>query len=144
MSKSIQPRSPNKSNKGKYHMRTIVLATAVAMAATSATAMDLGYGLTMNTDVVAEHKFDAEATTMIINPELGYMTGKAEWTVGTTLSIWDDTNSFTLDDEFDHAPTLDFGVVYPVMGNLEFEAGTTYDFEAEERGELSAKFTFSF
>tara|TARA_X000001036_G_scaffold334163_1_gene313052 strand:+ start:97 stop:531 length:435 start_codon:yes stop_codon:yes gene_type:complete len=132
-----------KNNKGKS-MRTIVIAAVAAMVATSASAMDLGYGLTMNTDVVAEHKFDAEATTMIINPELGYMTGKAEWTVGTTLSIWDDTNSFTLDDEFDHAPTLDFGVVYPVMGNIEFEAGTTYDFEAEERGELSAKFTFSF
>ena len=35
-------------------MRTIVLATAVAMAATSATAMDLGTtGLTLNTDVLA-------------------------------------------------------------------------------------------
>ena len=126
-------------------MRTIVLATAVAMAATSATAMDLGMtGLTLNTDVVAEHKFDAETTTMTVNPELGYAVGSANFTMGTLLSVWDDTNSFTLDDEFDHAPTLDFGVVYPVMGNVEFEAGTTYDFEAEERGELSAKFTFSF
>ena len=126
-------------------MRTIVLATAVAMAATSATAMDLGTtGLTLNTDVVAEHKFDAETTTMTVNPELGYAVGSANFTMGTLLSVWDDTNSFTLDDEFDHAPTLDFGVTYPLMGNAELEVGTTYDFEAEARGELSAKVTFSF
>lgn len=126
-------------------MRTIVLATVVAMAATSATAMDLGTtGLTLNTDVVAEHKFDAEATTMTINPELGYNLGSAEFTMGTLLSVWDDTNSFTLDDEFDHMPKIDFGVIYPVSGNTEFELGTSYDLEAEERGEISAKFTFSF
>ena len=126
-------------------MRTIVLATAVAMAATSATAMDLGTtGLTLNTDVVAEHKFDAETTTMTVNPELGYAVGSANFTMGTLLSVWDDTNSFTLDDEFDHAPTLDFGVTYPLMSNAELEVGTTYDFEAEARGELSAKLTFSF
>jgi|TARA_B100000424_G_scaffold201451_1_gene158572 hypothetical protein len=125
-------------------MRTIVIATVAAMVTTSASAMDLGYGLTLNTDVVAEHKFDAEATTMIINPELGYITGKAEWTLGTTLNIWDNSNSFTLDNEFDHAPTIDIGVSYPMLGNLELEAGTTYDFETKERGELSAKATFSF
>ena len=88
-------------------MRTIVLATAVAMAATSATAMDLGTtGLTLNTDVVAEHKFDAETTTMTVNPELGYAIGSANFTMGTLLSVWDDTNSFTLDDEFDHMPKI--------------------------------------
>ena len=126
-------------------MRTIVLATAVAMAATSATAMDLGTtGLTLNTDVVAEHKFDAETTTMTINPELGYNFGSANFTMGTLLSVWDNTNSLTIDDEFNHMPTLDFGVTYPVAGNAEFELGTSYDLEAEARGELSAKLTFSF
>ena len=126
-------------------MRTIVLATAVAMAATSATAMDLGTtGLTLNTDVVAEHKFDAETTTMTVNPELGYAIGSANFTMGTLLSVWDDTNSFTLDDEFDHMPKIDFGVTYPVSGNTEFEVLTSYDLEAEARGELSAKLTFSF
>jgi len=52
-------------------MRTFVLAIVAAMAATSATAMDLPVpGLALNTDVVAQHKVDAEATTLTITPEL--------------------------------------------------------------------------
>ena len=41
-------------------------------------------------------------------------------------------------------PKIDFGVTYPVSGNTEFEVLTSYDLEAEARGELSAKLTFSF
>ena len=56
----------------------------------------------------------------------------------------DNTNNFTLDDEFDKLPTLKFGASYMAMDNLELELGTSYDLEEEERGEITATATFSF
>jgi len=129
-------------------MRTFVLAMVAAMAATSATAMDLPVpGLALNTDVVAQHKVDAEATTLTITPELEWqpmVDGPLSLTADTTLAVWDNTNSFTLDDEFDHMPTLNFGASYMAMENVELELGTSYDLEAKERGEITATATFSF
>ena len=91
-----------------------------------------------------EHKLDAESTTMILEPELGYVLGIGEFTVGTTLNVWDNTNRFTLGDQFDHIPTMDFGYSYMLQDNLELEAGTSYNFEDEERGEITLKASFSF
>ena len=130
-------------------MRTAVIAMVAAMAATSATAMDLPVpGLALNTDVVAQHKFDAEASTLTITPELEFVPadGPLSLTAATTFNIWDNTNSFTLDDEFDHMPTVKFGAVYalPTMSNVELELGTSYDLEEKERGEITATATFSF
>jgi hypothetical protein len=126
-------------------MRTIVLAAVAAMAATSATAMDLGTsGLTLNTDVVAKHLVDAGTTVATINPELGYNFGPADFTVGTKLNLWDNANAITLDDEFDHLPVFDFGITYALQDNLELEATTSYDMEASDRGEITLVATFSF
>jgi|TARA_B110000495_G_C22587548_1_gene352392 hypothetical protein len=126
-------------------MRTIVLAAVAAMAATSATAMDLGTsGLTLNTDVVAKHLVDAGTTAATINPELGYNFGPADFTVGTKLNLWDNANAITLDDEFDHLPVFDFGITYALQDNLELEATTSYDMEASDRGEITLVATFSF
>jgi len=129
-------------------MRTFVLAMVAAMAATSATAMDLPVpGLALNTDVVAQHKVDAEATTLTMTPELDWqpvVDGPLSLTANTTLNVWDNTNSFTLDNEFDHMPTINFGASYMAMENVELELGTSYDLEAKERGEITATATFSF
>ena len=131
-------------------MRTFVLAMVAAMAATSATAMDLPVpGLALNTDVVVEHKVDAEATQMDIKPELEFAPAAAaglSLTAGMNIDVWDNTNNFTLDTEFDVMPTVDFGVSYvpAMMDNVELELGTAYDFEAKERAEITATATFSF
>ena len=128
-------------------MRTFVLAMVAAMAATSATAMDLPVpGLALNTDVVAQHKVDAEASTLTITPELEFTPndGPLTLTADTTFDVWDNTNSFTLGDEFDTLPTLKFGASYMAMENVELELGTSYDLEAKERGEITATATFSF
>jgi hypothetical protein len=128
-------------------MRTAVLAIVAAMAATSATAMDLPVpGLALNTDVVAQHKVDAEASTLTITPELEFtpQDGPLTLTANTTFDVWDNTNSFTLDDEFDHMPTVKFGASYMATDSLELELGTSYDLEAKERGEITATATFSF
>lgn len=126
-------------------MRMLTTAFVVAMATTPAMAMDLPMaGLSLNTDVEAQHKFDAEATNITVTPELEYETGKMNFTAGTTLNIWDNTNNFTLDDEFDTLPTIDFEATYALGDNIDFEVGTSYDLEKEERGEITAGITFSF
>ena len=128
-------------------MRTIVLAMVAAMAATSASAMDTGIpGLALNTEVVAEHKVDAETTTLVATPELAYSMGAATFTAGIELNVWDNTNSFTLDNEFDAKPEILFGATFvpPTMTNLELEAATSYNFETEERGEITLTATFNF
>lgn len=128
--------------------KLIATATLLAFAST-ANAMDLPVpGLALNTDVVAQHKVDAEASTLTITPELEFtpQDGPLTLTANTTFNVWDNTNSFTLDDEFDTLPTLKFGATYalPTMSNVELELGTSYDLEAEERGEITATATFSF
>ena len=128
-------------------MNFLKLATFVVFLAGSsqvAYGIELAPNLSLNTEVEVEHKLDAESTTMILEPELGYVLGIGEFTVGTTLNVWDNTNRFTLGDQFDHVPTMDFGYSYMLQDNLELEAGTSYNFEDEERGEITLKASFSF
>jgi len=128
-------------------MRTIVLALAAAMAATTAQAVDLTPTLALNTEVVAEHKVDAETTTLTATPELAFTpTTGLEMTAGIELNIWDNTNKMTLDNEFDVKPEILLGATFvpAAMDNLELEAATSYNFETEDRGEATLTATFSF
>ena len=128
-------------------MRTIVLATVAAMAATSALAADIPPDLALNTDVVTTHMWDAETTTVILNPELSY-TGlgyDTTFTVGTKLNVWDNTSKIMLDDELDHLPVFDFGISWKATDQLELEAVTSYDLDAKDRSEdIKLVATFSF
>ena len=129
-------------------MRTFVLAMVAAMAATSATAMDLPInGLSLNTDVVLEHKLDASTTQLDLAPELEFAPSAVAGlalTAGMNIDVWDNTNQFTLDTEFDVMPTIDFGATYQAMDNLELELGTAYNFETKERTEITLTTTFAF
>lgn len=92
---------------------------------------------------------DAETTAMTLAPELSYIPSfvdGVELTSGTTLNVWDNDGGFTLGDEFDTLPTLNFGVSYApaLIENVEVELGTSYDLEEKERGELTVSATFSF
>ena len=126
-------------------MRTIVLATVAAMAATSVSAMDLPVaGLALNTEVVATYKVDAETTTLVATPELEYSYGSAAFTAGMELSVWDNANNFTLDNEFDVKPEILLGATFLVRDDLELEAATSYNFETESRSEVTLTATFAF
>ena len=128
-------------------MRTLFLALATTFFASSVMAADITPDLALNTDVVTTHMWDAETTIVILNPELAY-TGlgyDTTFTVGTKLNVWDNTSKIMLDDELDHLPVFDFGISWKATDQLELEAVTSYDFEAEGRSE-DIKFvaTFSF
>ena len=126
-------------------MRTIVLATVAAMATAPVMAADLGTtGLTLNTEAEAQYKVDAETTTIKLTPELGYAFMGVDLTAATTLNVYDNAGGFTLDDEFDHLPTLKFGASYMANDDLELELGTSYNFETETRDEITLTATFAF
>jgi hypothetical protein len=127
-------------------MRTFVLAIVAAMAATSAMAETaLGTtGLTLNTEAEAQYKVDAETTTVKLTPELGYAFMGVDLTAATTLNLYDNAGGFTLDDEFNHLPTIDLGASYMATDALELELGTAYDLEARERSEVTLTATFAF
>ena len=126
-------------------MRTIVLAIVAAMATAPAIAADLGTtGLTLNTEAEAQYKVDAETTTIKLTPELGYAYMGLDLTAATTLNVYDNAGGFTLGDEFDHMPTIDFGASYMASDALELELGTAYNLETKERSEITLTATFSF
>jgi len=127
-------------------MRTFVLAMVAAMAATTAMAETaLGTtGLTLNTEAEAQYKVDAETTTIKLTPELSYALMGVDLTAATTLNVYDNAGGFTLDDEFDHMPTIDLGATYMMRDDLELELGTAYDLEAKERSEITLTATFNF
>ena len=130
-------------------MKNIFAATVVAtlIAGASAAETQLGSGFSLETEVKAEHKVDADTSIITINPELTFDVAAVdglELTTGTTLSVWDNTNDFTMDDEFDHLPVLEFGGSYIVRDDFTIEAVTSYDLEAEERGEITLTATFAF
>lgn len=126
-------------------MRTIVLAIVAAMATAPAMAADLGTtGLTLNTEAEAQYKVDAETTTIKLTPELGYAYMGVDLTAATTLNVYDNAGGFTLGDEFDHMPTIDFGASYMASDALELELGTAYNLETKERSEITLTATFSF
>ena len=128
-------------------MRTLFLALATTFFASSVMAADITPDLALNTDVVTTHMWDAETTIVILNPELAY-TGlgyDTTFTVGTKLNVWDNTSKIMLDDELDHLPVFDFGITWKATDQLELEAVTSYDFEAEGRSEdIKLVATFSF
>jgi hypothetical protein len=116
-----------------------------AMATAPAMAADLGTtGLTLNTEAEAQYKVDAETTTIKLTPELGYALMGVDLTAATTLNVYDNAGGFTLGDEFDHMPTIDFGASYMATDALELELGTAYDLEAKERSEITLTATFAF
>jgi hypothetical protein len=128
-------------------MRTLFLALATTFFASSVMAADITPDLALNTDVVTTYAWDADTTTVIVNPELAY-TGlgyDTTFTVGTKLNVWDNTSKIMLDDELDHAPVFDFGISWMAMDQLELEAMTSYDLEAGNRSEdIKMVATFSF
>lgn len=128
-------------------MRKLTTAVALALAAFSASAasaMDLTKNLSLYTEVVAEYNVDAGATTLVATPELNYWAGDVMLSAGLELAVYDNGNGLTLADEFDAWPTIDFGASYFPRENLELEALTSYDFDAQQRGDFILRATFNF
>ena len=130
-------------------MKHVLLSTVALVAfASAASAMDLPLpGLALNTEVVAEHKVDAEASTLVATPELAYTPDALDRltvTAGMDINVWDNAGGFTAMDTFDVKPEIAFGATFLATEGVELEALTSYDFEAAQRGEITVRATFNF
>ena len=132
-------------------MRTIVLAIVAAMAATSATAMDLPVaGLELNTEAKAFRKMDAETNNLTVEPELRYTTGALAFYGSSLITVYETGHAsgddFAITNVLDdgYKPTLDFGVEYDINENMMAYGESSWDFNAEDRGEIEVGLSFNF
>ena len=138
--------NPGNKIQGIPKMKILLSTVAAILLATSSFAdTPLGSNLTFGGELKAERKVDADTSIVTIKPELEWTPlEKTEFTFGTTLSVWDNTNHMMIDDELDHLPVIDFGAEYQVRDDFSIEAKTSYDLEAEGRGEITFSATFDF
>ena len=134
-------------------MRTFVLAMVAAMAATSASALDLPVpGLALNTEVKAFHKVDAETNTITVEPELRFTPADGPLSFyGSSLITAYETGHASGDDfaiqnvfEDGYKPTLDLGAEYTINANTMAYAESSWNFNAEDRGEVEVGISFNF
>jgi hypothetical protein len=133
-------------------MKNILIAAIAALGftATTAAAFELPIpGLELNNEVVAEYKVDAETATLTATPELAYspsFVGGLTATAGIEIDVWSKADGFTLTDTFDVKPEILLGVTYApgAIDFVELELGTSYDFEAADRSEITMTATFNF
>jgi opacity protein-like surface antigen len=118
-----------------------VIAAAAVLAATSASAADLGMGLTAGGEAVAEYNVDAENMLVTLEPTIGYTIApvNVDLTASSLINIYND--EFVLGDAM---PTLDFEARKALVGNIEIYAGTGYDLELEERTDIKIGVSFNF
>jgi len=132
-------------------MRTFVLAMVAAMAATTASAMDLPVpGLALNTEVKAFHKMDAETNNVTVEPELRYTTGDLSLFTSSLVTVYE-TDHASGDDiaimniwEDGYKPELEFGAEYSINASTLVYGETSWDFNTEDRGEVEVGISFNF
>jgi hypothetical protein len=120
-------------------MKLLTTSVAAFLMATTVSAADLDFG----GEVTAKRNIDTDVNTIVLTPEVTY-TGveQLELTLSSDLSVYN--NTFTLDETVEVLPTLKFLAEYDVTDSVELFASTSYDLEAEDRGDLTVGATFSF
>ena len=106
-------------------MKLAVLATAAVMVASTASAFDLGNGLSAGAEVDMNYTTGVETWALEATPEVGFSTFGANLTVGSTFDLLklNEDNAFK---------GIDFEAKYPIgMTGLEAygEVSTDSDFE---------------
>ena len=124
-------------------MKIAAIAVAATIAATSASAAELGAtGISLGAELDSAYNVDQENMKETLTPTLGYKAWGADFSLSSDLAIYD--------DEFvagDTKPTLDFGAEYgmSVFGlNSTAYVETGYDLEEKKMGDVivGAKFSF--
>jgi len=134
-------------------MRTFVLAMVAAMATTTASAMDLPVpGLALNTEVKAFRLVDAETNHVTVEPELRFnpADGPLSLFTSSVVTVYE-TDHASGDDiaimniwEDGYKPELEFGAEYSINANTVVYGESSWDFNAEDRGEIEVGVSFNF
>ena len=122
--------------------KTLSIAAIVAVMASSASALELGYGLSLNNTATAEYNVDTEVMSLTTEPTLAYAAPYGVGlSVGTELSIYEDE---FVDATFETMPTMDFRADKEVYTGLTVYGEVSYDLEAEVRSDAVVGVSFSF
>ena len=118
-------------------MKKLLLATSVALTATSASAVDLGYGLSLGGDVDVNYITGVEDWAMDFTPSLGFNAYGTMFTAETTIDILE------LDSGDDIFTGIDFKAEYELTSMISAygEVSSDKDFEFSD---ITLGATFSF
>lgn len=114
-------------------MKTTLAAAALLLTATSASAIELGGGLALNTSIDGEYSTATELFTTSITPTLSYtpMSGLELW-ADTELAVYDGA-SFNLDSDIFTGINIGADYALPAIGPLGakayIEAGFNSDWD---------------
>lgn len=132
-------------------MKNIIAAASLMVLATTAGAVDLAPGVSLDTEVKAWHAVDAETNHLTINPELNWTpnSGPLTLSVGTVITAYDTSltgDAFILFDTLDDGsrPNIDLGADYDLGNGAELFAETSWDVDASDRTEMKLGVTFNF
>jgi len=122
-------------------MKYVIAAAAVLAAATSASAADLGLGLTAGGEAVAEYNVDAENMLVTLEPTIGYTIAPVDvdLTASSLINIYNDEFVFG-----DVKPTIDFEARKELWNGLDIYGGVSYDLDVEARGDMTVGVSFNF
>lgn len=133
-----------------------LIATASLMAALAGPAMALDLpvpGMSLDTEIKAWHKVDAETNHVTINPEVNWQPapdGALTLSIGTVITAYETDattdSDFVLFDVLEEGsrPNIDLGATYGLANGAELFAETSWDVDAEERTEIEVGVSFSF
>ena len=135
-------------------MRKTLIALATLFAANIVYAADLPVsGLTLNTEMKAFHKVDAETNHITIEPEIRFTPAEGPLSLWaeTPITIYETNHSsgdnFAVVNLLDDGnyPVLELGLDYALNEGSKAYAETTYDFNGDnDRGEIEVGVSFTF
>jgi hypothetical protein len=128
---------------GRNKMKNILSATAVALTFAASTAF--AGTIDVSGTVDSEYMVDAETTTLSVTPEVTWTNTLQDFELSakSKLSIYDNVNGFTFDDNLDGS-VIDLAATYDMTTSVELSVGTSYDWNAGERGDIKLKASWSF
>lgn len=122
---------------------TTVAATFLATTVMAEEASSLSFGnFDFGGKVEGERNFTQGVTDVTLTPEVSY-NGVAGWklTASTDLTIYNE--ELLLDTALDNV-VIDLEAAYALDSRTEFTVGTSWDIEAEERGDITVGVSFTF
>ena len=126
-------------------MKTTLIAAAIVLAGAPLYAEGFSFG----GEVDSEYKLDAASMTVTLSPEVNYDMGLWNFEASTDISVYNSTSAdsnFVLLDSLDSGshPVLDLEATYAMSPSLELSAGTSWDLNTNDRGEVTIGASFSF
>ena len=132
-------------------IKSMIIAGAVLLTSSAAMALEITSNLSLDTEVKAFHKVDAESNHITIEPELNWKPiGEATtFSVGALITGYDSTltgDHFVLFDALDDGshPDIKLEATHVLQEGVEAYGKTTYDLNTDDRNEIELGLSWKF